>query len=162
MTLCAPVVMVAAHFFGGCHCESAKPIHKDPPTNNVEIAAVAAPRPQLIVSCGADWTKNNHEVEIPHIRSVYALYGREDALDHVHFPLEEHGYDYNKRLAVYGFIAERFGLKRDVSVERGGDAVPEQVTIEDEAALHVWTEDHPRPAHALEGTEAIAQALFGA
>jgi len=159
--LSAPVVMVSAHFFGGCHCESGKPIHKDPPTNNVEIAALAAPRAQLIVSCAQDWTRNSHEVEVPYIRNVYRLYGSEGTLEHVHFPLEGHDYGYNKRAAVYEFVSRHFGLQRDASVERGGESVPEQVTIEDDGALRIWTAEHRRPPHALEGEGQIARALFG-
>ena len=60
ISVSVPTVMVSAHFYGGCVCESGMPIHKsgDFETNNVEIAASIAPKPLSIIGDGDDWTKN--------------------------------------------------------------------------------------------------------
>ncbi|MDD4143899.1 MAG: acetylxylan esterase [Prolixibacteraceae bacterium] len=147
----APVVQVSAHFFGGCVCESGMPIHKraEYQTNNVEIAALAAPRPMILVSDGADWTKNTPDVEYPHIRYIYGLMGAERKVKNVHFPDEGHGYELSKRSAVYPFLAKYLKLKMSSILDKNGDISEEGIVIEPYEMMKVFSDDNPRPGHAV-------------
>ncbi len=155
-----PVVMVSAHFFGGCVCESGMPIHKRPTqqTSNVEIAALAAPRPMLLISDGKDWTKNTPAVEFPYIQNIYSYYGAKDRVENVHLPNEGHDYGPSKRAAAYRFLAKHLKLELNRVLKNGQiDETPN--TLLDPAALQVFTVEHPRPAHAVVGDEKVTALL---
>ena len=113
----APVNMVSAHYQGGCVCENTPGLRTD--THNVEIAALAAPRPLLLVSATGDWTVNTPRVEYPAIRGIYALY---DATDRVHCVQEDspHNYHVASRAHVYRWFARWFlgTMDEAVSTER--------------------------------------------
>jgi hypothetical protein len=99
----APVNMISCNMQGGCPCENAPLIRIG--ASNMEIGALMAPNPMLLVSATGDWTKETLRVEYPAIRSVYKLLGGQDHVDAIQV---DAGHNYNKqsREAVYRFFGK--------------------------------------------------------
>jgi pimeloyl-ACP methyl ester carboxylesterase len=158
-----PVVMVSAGFYGGCVCESGMPIHKsaDFETDNVEIAASIAPKPQLIISDGDDWTKNVPRVEFPYMQRVYALMGAPDNVENAHFANEKHDYGPSKRTAMYPFMAKHLGLDLSKICDANGKVDESFVKVHERSELLVFPPDRPRPNRALTKSEQVFAELDG-
>jgi hypothetical protein len=99
----APVNMISHTMQGGCICENAPIIRHN--ASNMEIGALMAPRPLLMVSATGDWTKRTPEVEYPAIKSIFALYGAPEKVAEQQFDAP-HNYNQDSRTAVYRFFGK--------------------------------------------------------
>lgn len=151
-----PVAMMSSFHSGGCPCESGMGVHLcGGGTNNAEIAAMAAPRPQLVISDGKDWTRNTPAIEFPFLQRTYGFYNNA-LVKNVHLPADGHDYGKNKRQAMYEFVTQQFKLKLAASDET-------KVTIEKEEAMYVFGEKGERlPANAVKGFDEVVKAFNAA
>ena len=99
----SPVNMVSAIMQGGDLCENAPGLRIG--TGNVEIAAMFAPKPMLLVSATGDWTRNVPREEYPAIRAIYGLHLKADQVSVVQID-EVHNFNRLSREAVYRFFAK--------------------------------------------------------
>src|SRR6266567_1690349 len=136
----APVVMVSHTMQGGCSCENAPGLRVE--YSNMEIAAAAAPRPQMLVAATGDWTKTMLTVEGPAIRHIYELFHASEKFRAVRFDFN-HNYNQTSREAVYEWFGKWLLKAPDA-------AAPKETayTKEPDEELRVWP-DGKVPADAL-------------
>lgn len=103
ITFSSPVNMISSIYQGGSPCENAPLLRIG--TSNMEIGALMAPRPMLMVATTRDWTRNTPRVEYPFMQSMYRLYDKEANVRMVQIDAP-HNYNRDSREAVYRFFAK--------------------------------------------------------
>jgi dienelactone hydrolase len=135
-----PCVMVSHSMQGGCLCENAPGLRVD--YSNMEIAACAAPKPQIMVGATGDWTRTTMTVEGPSVANVYQLYGKPANLDYDIFPFN-HNINQTSREAVYSFFGKTLLHAADAAMLKEPPYKMEPV-----ADLRVFPDNAPLPADA--------------
>jgi hypothetical protein len=136
-----PAVMVSTAMQGGCVCENAS--HLRVGTGNVELAALAAPRPYAMTGAN-DWTLEIEAKGLPELKALWRLYGAEDWVAAWCFPTFEHNYNQVSRELMYDWFNRHLGLGLPSPVvEQPFEPVPP-------AELSVFDDEHPRPSDAVD------------
>jgi len=146
----APNVMVSHSMQGDCRCENAPGLRIE--FSNMEIAAAAAPRPQLLVAASTDWTKDTMTVEGPAIERIYRLFNAPEKLRYVRLEFD-HNYNQPSREQVYGWFGKWLrGLP-------GFAPIPEEVfQKEADADLRVFP-DGKLPADAVTEAQLVQNLI---
>ena len=157
----APVVNLSSYFYGGCPCESGADVHGCMGrTDNVEIAAMAAPKPQLVISDGGDWTDRMPEHDFLYLKKMYSWYGKPDDVINVHLPNDKHDFGFSKRKPVYEFFAKYLGLNLKPIQGADGSIIDTTIILETENAFYVFGGKGERlPTRAVIGFENL-EKLF--
>jgi len=129
----APVNMISCSMQGGCICENAPLIRMF--ASNMEIGALMAPRPMILISATGDWTWATPRIEYPAIKSIYKLYSKAENLETIQFQAE-HNYNKDSREAMYRFLGKQFFPERDWSNFSEGN-----IEVPPESALIVFTDE---------------------
>jgi dienelactone hydrolase len=143
-TLSAPMVMVSTAMQGGCTCENADYLRIG--AGNIDIAALAAPRPLVVVGAH-DWTQEIMSKGYPDLKNLYKMLGHEGSVRGTAYTHFEHNYNAVTRSFVYTFINQHFNLsQKEPVIER--DFRP--LSVEE---MSVWDAKHPKPSGGQVGDE---------
>ncbi len=149
----APVNMISSTMQGGCVCENAPLIRYW--NSNMEIGAMMAPRPLLMVAATGDWTRETPRVEYPAIKSVYALYGAEKNVEYAQFNYD-HNYNHDSRTAVYRFMGKHL---IDPTHDWSGFTEPE-FTKDTDDKLRVFPGEGPMEEYKSRGQAEIIEQVI--
>jgi hypothetical protein len=74
-------------------------------------------------------------------------------VENAHLPDDLHGYDFNKRAAVYPFLAKHLGL--DPSMAMDAARLEEGIVMEDIEDLYLFDESFPFPENGIRNNEDV-------
>jgi len=132
-----PVVIVSTTRQGGCTCENISGFRIG--TYNLEITALHAPKPLLLISAD-DATRTMPERGFPELKQLYGILEATQNVSHVALLQYPHNYNYVSRAAMYHWLNRHLniGLTEPI-VERSYNRL---TSLE----LSVWDNQHPQPA----------------
>ncbi len=136
-----PAVMVSSRMQGGCVCENAA--HLRVGTDNVEIAALFAPRP-LALSGADDWTIELETKGLPELKRIYALCGKPELVAARVWPEFPHNFNLPARTLMYEWFARHLALGVEPPV------VEHELVPVPPAELAVFDAAHPLPEDAVD------------
>jgi len=166
----APVNMISAIMQGGSPCENAPGLRLG--TSNLEIGALMAPRPMLMIAATGDWTRNTPKEEYPALSSIYELYDKAALLEMVQIDAP-HNYNQQSREAMYRFFGkqvlgqrdEKQFVERNIRVEKlqdmlalHGRALPENALSYDQL-VEQWIAAAARQAEETTDPRTLRQRL---
>ncbi len=152
VTAAFPAAMVSTAMQGGCTCENCCNVRVV--TGNVEITALAAPRPVAMSACN-DWTKNMPTEGYPQLQQLYKLAGVPERVFLSASTTFPHGYDQVARRVMYGWFDKYLGIGSNQAltfeqihageIPEDSSLFEEPITYLDPSQLTVWGEGHPAP-----------------
>ena len=149
----APVNMVSFQMQGGSRCENAPLLRID--TNNVEISAAFAPKPQLLVSATGDWTVNVPRREFPAVERIYTLLDAKSNVEWRQFD-SPHNYHQDSREAVYEFFGKHILGDTDSA------HLAERAVRLDQLSQLLYLWGRPLPEGAVSHGELVRQRIAAA
>jgi dienelactone hydrolase len=131
-----PAVMVSGAMQGGCVCENTSLLRID--TNNIEIAALFAPKPLGLIGAD-DWTRDIETLGYPEIQKIYGLFGAAPNVLAKHFAFP-HNYNQVSREFMYTWLNRhmKLGAAEPIAEPPFTPVSPQELAVYDAA--------HPRPS----------------